>query len=575
MTAAVLAEAFSPIRLTGSRVPMPVMPVMPGIAGIGAGAASTITGLNADMAFGGTIQINATGGAGGTKDSEVNRAQGGTGVQGSDGGSAAAGGNGGDAVVTVANSTLTAGRSLAIHLSAEGGQGGDAANEAAGGRSQIVNNGFNGAAANGGDAGNATAILNNNVIAVGTSSQNGIVTLDAEVRTYSASQGSLEPNSTTAIDGSPGATAPGHITFTNNTVTLGAGSGFEKGAALTLELSDTVLATSHEGPTTTDGQATDTLNAGAGGNLDFSGNSFDGGGGGELTLMVAGGGATADLLDNTISIGGSVDNALIGFSTVILDSGDTFIAGRDNEVIEINQTGDTVEFTAESGNLEIFGNTSTLVTGGSTIDFAGFGPGLDAAAIAADTSVVNGNTLITIGGQTLEILGFTGNASSIETFTSLTALTQIAVTVAQMQGFETSHTLPAAGSTYIVTDTAANIEAATAAQIRGFAAPTGRPAGGHGQQRDLSAGGGRPRPYLYADRSGLGRPRDLRHRPGGTGSDGQASAADDAAGRADGARRHGVLVGQAHVGGAWRCHGHQRRRQADHRGHAGRLFRGQ
>lgn len=440
-----------------------------GIDGIGAGAASTITGLAADIAFGGTIQINATGGAGGTQTGTINRAQGGSGLQGSNGGSAAAGGDGGAAVVTVANSTLTAGRSLAIDLSAEGGQGGDAANEAAGGQSQIVNNGFDGPAANGGDAGNATAILNNNVIAVGTSTENGILTLEAEVRTYSASQGSLTPNFT-AIEGSPGATAPGHITFTNNTVTLGAGSGLEKGAALTLELSDTVLATSHTGATTTDGQATDILNAGAGGNLDFSGNSFDGGGGGELDLMVAGGGVTADLLDNTISIGGSVDNALIGFSNVILDSGDTFIAGRDNEMVEVNDTNDKMVFTAESGNLEIYGDTSTLVTGGNTIDFDGFGPGLDAAAIAADTSVVNGSTFIKIGGQTLEILGFAGDASSIETFTNLPALTQSVVTVAQMEGFETSHTLPLAGSTYIVTDTAANVEAASATQIRGFAA---------------------------------------------------------------------------------------------------------
>ena len=179
---------------------------------------------------------------------------------------------------------------------------------------------------------------------------------------------------------------------------------------------------------------------------------------------------TVNLLDNTISIGGSVDNALIGFNNIDLDDGETFIAGRDNETVEIGEADDKVVFTAESGNLEIGGDTSTLVSGGGTIDFAGFGPGLDAAAIAADTTVVSGNTFIKIGGQTLEILGFTGNASSIETFSSLPALTQIVVTVAQMEAFETSHTLPAAGSTYIVTDTAANIEAATATQIRGFAA---------------------------------------------------------------------------------------------------------
>jgi len=435
----------------------------------GALSTNTITNLTANMSYGGMISINAIGGNGGTFDLNDNRAAGGNGAVGGIGGSAYSGGNGGNAITTLSASTLTAGEFLGIDLSAEGGQGGDAGVQAAGGSSDgVAQPAKDGTVGNGGNAGNATVTLTGNTITVGTATQNGIFTIDAAVRTYTASIGSVDPTLKFEA-GAPGLTAPGKITITNNTVTLGAGSGLTSGALMTLDLQNLELQTQHE-IVGTEPLVTETLNGGAGGNLDFSGNSFDGGGGGELTLDVGGGGVTADLLDNTISIGGSVDNALIGFNTVILDDGETFIAGRDSETVEIGEASDTVVFTAESGNLEISGDTSTLVTGGATIDFAGFGPGLDAAAIAADTSVVSGNTFIKVGSQTLEILGFTGNASSIEHFTSLPALTQIVVTVAQMEGFETSHTLPAAGSTYIVTDTAANIEAATATQIRGFAA---------------------------------------------------------------------------------------------------------
>jgi autotransporter passenger strand-loop-strand repeat protein len=435
----------------------------------GAVSTNTITNLNANMSYGGMITLDATGGNGGTFDLNDNRAAGGNGAVGGIGGSAYSGGNGGNAVTTLSASTLTAGEFLGIDLSAEGGQGGDAGVQAAGGSSDgVAQPAKDGTVGNGGNAGNATATLTGNTITVGTAVQNGVFTLDMSVRTYTASEGSVDPTLKFQA-GAPGATAPGQITITDNTITLGAGSGRTSGALMTLDLQNLELQTEHE-IVGTEPLATETLNGGAGGNLDFSGNSFDGGGGGELTIEVGGGGVIADLLDNTISIGGSADNALIGFNTVILDDGETFIAGRDNETVEIGEAKDTVVFTAESGNLEIAGDTSTLVTGGATIDFAGFGPGLNAAAVAADTSVVSGNTFIKIGRQTLEIQGFTGNASGIETVSSLPALTQIVVTVAQMEGFETSHTLPAAGFTYIVTDTAANIEAATATQIRGFAA---------------------------------------------------------------------------------------------------------
>ena len=69
------------------------------------------------------------------------------------------------------------------------------------------------------------------------------------------------------------------------------------------------------------------------------------------------------------------------------------------------------------------------------------------------------------------------------------------------------------------------------------------------RQRDLPAGGRGPRPHLHADRPGAGRPRGLRHRPGGAGDDRARSEADHAAGRADRARQHGILVAEAHGGG--------------------------
>ena len=74
-----------------------------------------------------------------------------------------------------------------------------------------------------------------------------------------------------------------------------------------------------------------------------------------------------------------------------------------------------------------------------------------------------------------------------------------------------------------------------------------------------------------ADRPGAGRSRGLRHRPGGAGDDRARPEADHAERCADRAGQPGILVAEAHGGGARQCRGGDQRRAAARGRHAGRL----
>jgi hypothetical protein len=193
---------------------------------------------------------------------------------------------------------------------------------------------------------------------------------------------------TPALAGKAGADGTARIALENSTFNVMLAS--NRGDTLTLGLAET---------NPLGGVA---LNAGAGGNLVFSGNSFLGDGSSTLKLNVSGGGVLIDAIQGQISINGSPPNAISGFRTFYLDSNDTIVV---NQGITVFLSYDPDTLIVEAGHLGgiIYNANATDFI----LEFQGFS-GLTLAQLQQDTTVSGGNSVITIDGQSLTLYGYTG-----------------------------------------------------------------------------------------------------------------------------------------------------------------------
>lgn len=385
-----------------------------GEGGVGGAANAVVSSLTAYTTTGGYITLKATGGYGGNGgNGGAGALQGGAPSAGGDGGAGEAGGN---AAASVADSTLDDASVIDISLLAAGGTGGAGGNGAPGGpeytndgtgpttNDYTYDYGANGTGGAGGAAGNATASLTGNVILAPA------VDLSLEAVTPVASSGgiggevSAAPPGITSVtsdgnvttwevpaygaNGAAGAPGGSQIVITGNSIALsGAGS------SLFLDLLD--------GTGSSASPAAAVLSGVSGGNLVFSGNTITGTGSSELNLQVSGGGVVVNTADDTIGIGGSPGNTLIGFSTFRLDNNDTFVAGSGTYTVTVNADPDTVVVSPQSGELTLQGVTE----GNLVVDFSGFGGALDSVGeVTADITQADGTTTIDVPGGPLIIL---------------------------------------------------------------------------------------------------------------------------------------------------------------------------
>ena len=210
------------------------------------------------------------------------------------------------------------------------------------------------------------------------------------------------------LNGVAGSDGAGSITFTNNVITVGSGiPGDTQLSGSDLLLLNLRVATIGPAGFFLPG----TLDGGVGGNLAFSGNTFIGDGTSRLVLQLGSTGtATVDTASNTMSIDGSpTSNTINGFTTFDLDTNDTFVAGGGNYRVTFAPDPDTLVMTPTSGNVTLSGITSTNFL----LDFRGFGPSFDAAALAADTNTSTGSTVITLSPTSaITLSGYTGGIAS-------------------------------------------------------------------------------------------------------------------------------------------------------------------
>jgi hypothetical protein len=319
-----------------------------GAGGDGGSADTTINGFTGTSKFGASLEAFAQGQGGGAG---AAGAGGGEGGETSAGGTGGAGGDGGAATATISNSSVTDTTNVAIQILADSGAG---AKGGAGGESGAsLNFGVNGDETtvdipdnpSGGASGAAIADLTGNSIT------GPIININLFVSTAAPAFGgagvddgpssdTVNPDGSETIDniglpgptGATGAMGTGSIDFTNNIVNVNTlhytGDGVGVPNALTLDLTideATAAAPSLPNPIALDGAP--------GGNLEFSGNSFIGNGQSALNLFGAGSGVTIDLLDNTIAIAGSPNNAFSGFTTFDLATGDTVILGTVSRLV--------------------------------------------------------------------------------------------------------------------------------------------------------------------------------------------------------------------------------------------------
>ena len=378
--------------------------------GSGGAATSTVGGLVANLSQGIAVLVDVTGGAGASPLSTFNAATGGNGgVNGAGvGGNGTAGGIGGTAQAQFINNTMvTQTQSITIDVSATGGAGGNGSGGANGGLSidqtpagNTSVPGAPGASGAGGAAGAATTSFTGNTLTAGSSTAQGFIDLNLAVASYSPSAGGPDPTNITVISGASGAGAPATTVVTGNTVDL-AGDGPPAfggtSSVLTLTLTNTTLTAPSIRPGGSTAPITNALNGTAGGNLVFSGNIFSGAGNSTLDLAVKGGGVVVNTLNNTISIGGSADNALTGFTIFSLDSADTFVWGSGAYTVTVSADPDTLVFTPGHGGGLIYNAT----TADAILDFSGYGSALDSLAqLQADTTTNSaGNTVIAIAGD--------------------------------------------------------------------------------------------------------------------------------------------------------------------------------
>jgi hypothetical protein len=367
-----------------------------------------------------TFQLAETAGAGGA---------GGKGGSGSDGmvsGAGGAGGAGGAAVATVANIIGFSDSSIAIDLSSTGGPGGS------GGAAGFLEYGGPANGGRGGAGGDATI----GVDAISLSAANTIAIMaSAHAGAGGAGgAGGVARLDQFGRDGAGGAGGDASVSLRNATIsaayvqldlTADAGAGaaalptYNPGASgaegsdridventivhvfgSSLSISDRLDLRFDE--TSGHGAIQNRLSA-ANGNFVFSDNQFIGSGASTLDLFVGGGGANVDLLNGRISIGGSDWNVLTGFTSVILDSNEMVetVAGAN---IYLGADADQIVVTAGHVGGVIYNATASNLK----FDFQGFA-NFTEEQLLADTTVSGGDTLITIDGQTLTLVNYTGS----------------------------------------------------------------------------------------------------------------------------------------------------------------------
>ena len=265
--------------------------------------------------------------------------------------------------------------------------------------------GTNGNGGNGGDGGSATATLTATSltapqISVSLSAEGalgaagGIGGTEGTSHATPAMTYEADPPGATGATGTAGS---GSLVFTDNTITVGSPPIAGFAGELTLGLS-IVNPTGELDYIPLDGAA--------GGNLTFSGNTIVGAGTSTLELELSGtGSAVVNTLNDTLSIDGSPDNQMSGFTTFDIDNNDTFYVGPGNYLVQYSSDPDTTVYTPQSGNVTLDGVTpSNLV-----LNFQGFNPPLTLQDIQDDTTTSNGSDYIKIpDAGTIELLGFTG-----------------------------------------------------------------------------------------------------------------------------------------------------------------------
>ncbi len=197
--------------------------------------------------------------------------------------------------------------------------------------------------------------------------------------------------------GSTGTEGTGSIIFTNNTITVGtpAIAGFAGELTLGLSVINPVGELAYV-----------PLDGSAGGNLEFSGNDLAGAGNSQLDLQLSGTGtAVVNTLNNTLSIDGSPDNTMTGFTDFAIDDNDTFYVGPGAYQVQYASDADTLVYTPQSGDVTVDGVTPSNMV----LNFQGFGSSLTAQDVQNDTTTTNGSDFIHIPNSgTIELQGFSG-----------------------------------------------------------------------------------------------------------------------------------------------------------------------
>ncbi len=385
-----------------------------GSGGDGGAAATEVSGLTSYTSVGVGVTIAAIGGTGGGT-SGISGGSGGSGGDASAGGNGGNGGNGGSAAATMAGSTMLDHNEISVSVVAKAGAGGMGGAGGPGGDAIFLTNlaepaqrfdyGTNGNGGNGGNGGSAIATLTGDsltapAVTVSLSAEGNVGGAGGAGGTEGVSHSTATSSTGVSAPGAAGATGSsgsGSLIFTNDTITVGTPAvvGFAGELILGLAIANPGTSTSYV-----------PLDGSAGGNLEFSGNDLAGAGNSQLDLQLSGTGtAVVNTLNNTLSIDGSPDNTMTGFTDFAIDDNDTFYVGPGAYQVQYASDADTLVYTPASGDVTV----SNVNAGNLVLDFEGFGSSVDAASVPSDVSTSGGNTFIHIPNSgTIELQGFSG-----------------------------------------------------------------------------------------------------------------------------------------------------------------------
>ena len=410
-----------------------------GLGGVGgrggdggsAGASLTNVSVSELPNSGGYIFIAATsegtyGGTGGTGGA------GGSGAVAGRSGDGGTGGKGGAGQVTVTGMSITQPGSGSVQFSLEaegnnGGAGGDGGGASTGdtrindvtGVTGTTTYGVAGAGGAGGNGGGATVTFTNNTIAAGSDiiiSMGAEAGLGGQGGAGGTAGSSFTSDGVTFTAGTPGSAGAngrngtGALAFTNNTLT----------ASGTVELSFLI------NPPAPGASYYVPLNAAPGGNLAFYGNVLNGGGNGTLDLYAYGGSVIINSALGSVSVAGSAQNTMTGFTSFASFGAATFVIGGGADTYDAHAYG------ASSGDHFVIGrgHGNTVINGTgvyndvqSTFEFRNYGAALSSyAQLLADAH--GGRVVTTPDGSTIT---FDDNVSDLSaarfTFSNATPVT--------------------------------------------------------------------------------------------------------------------------------------------------------